>query len=711
MPIDAYSYCPGGTGKKIKFCCPDFVSELQKIGRMLEGDQQLACLTHIEQLLEKTPDRACLLAIKAALLRSTDRFEEAVANAAYFLEKHPENTTALAESAMITAAEEGGLTALGPLYRAVEIADGEISDRLYEAMQVVSDILLHEGEWLAGRALLRLQMAVAQDDERPTAKLFALNQSPEVPVLFKDAPTLADCPADAPWKSRFDEAMAPARTGKWRTAADRLSALAEQIADWPEIWRNLAMLRGWLGDKPGFIETLQKYAALDVPLEDAVEAEAMAMLSADDPLGDRCEMLSLTWTVKDAEQLAATLLAEPRAIRIPFDPAMFGDADGPPPKDGFLLLDRQQGETFDGVTPQTLSRVLGQAMFYGRQTDREARLEVIGVVASDVEPLKTLLGEMAGESLDDAVDQTTMGHVSASQELLHNKWRPPKKTTREQFDKLVAAYRRYALLERWPEMKLGALGGETPREAAAEKSSRVKVLAAILVLDGWLERMPGGFDFNELRKQLDLPTLDPLDPAEVKIDDLPAVRLCRVEVQKASDEVLLAAYRHARAFATAKALRKFALALIERESLAGREERLQAYSILARMEEDPQRTMEYVTRGRREGTAAGQSDAAWDLLELSLRFEQGDARESQELLSHLQNRHMEEPGVAESLMRLLVRYGVLRPDGTPVGPPPMQHEPILAAADQAMPGQPAPGKIWTPGSDQPGGEKKLWTPD
>ncbi|HUT14352.1 MAG TPA: hypothetical protein VMY42_27955 [Thermoguttaceae bacterium] len=711
MPIDAYSLCPGGTGKKIKFCCPDFVAELQKIGRMLEGDQQLACSKHIDQLLQKTPDKACLLAIKAALLRSTDQFEEAVVNAAHFLEKHPENTTALAESAMITAAEEGGQAAIGLIHRALEIADGEISDRLYEAMQVVSDVLLHEGQWLAGRALLRLQMAIARDDERPTAKLFALNQSPEVPVLFKDAPIFANCPPDAPWKTRFDEAMAPAQAGKWQTAADRLAALVEEVGDWPEIWRNLAMLRGWLGDNSGFIETLQKYAALDVPLEDAVEAEALAMLSADDPLGDQCEMLSLTWTVKDADQLETTLLAEPRTIRIPFDPATFSDADNPPPKAAFLLLDRQQGEEADDVTPQTLSRVLGQAMFYGRQTDREARLEVIGVVGADVEALKTLLGEMAGESLEAAVEQTTMGHVSASRELLHNKWRPPKKTTREQFDKLVAEYRRYALLERWPELKLGALGGKTPCEAAGEEASRVKVMAAIMVLDCWLERMPGGFDFNELRKELELPTLDPIDPGEVEIDDLPAVRLFRVEVEKASDEALLLVYRHARAFATAKALRKFALALIERESLAGREERLQAYSILARMEEDPQRAIEYVTRGREAGLAAGQSCAAWDLLELSFRFEQGDGNEVQELLNHLQNRHMEEPGVAESLMRLLVRYGVLRPDGMPVPPPPMYHEPILAAADQGMPGQPAPGRIWTPGSDQPGGEKKLWTPD
>jgi len=713
MPIDAYSLCPGGTGKKIKFCCPDFLAELQKISRMLEGDQQLACLKHIDELLRKTPDRACLLAIKAALLRSTDRLEEAAATAAHFLEKHPDNTTAMAESAIIMAVEEGGLAAVGLIHRALETADGEISDRLYEALRVVSDVLLHEGRWMAGRALLRLQVAIAREDEQPVAKLFALNQSPEVPVLFKDAPTLTNCPADAPWRARFDEAMASAQMGKWQTAADRLAVLAEEVDDWPEIWRNLATLRGWLGDKPGCIEALRKFAALDVPLEDAVEAEALAMLSSDDPLGDRSDMLSLTWTVKDAEQLETALLADGRAIQIPCDPTLFGGADNLPSKAGYLLLDREQPDEFDDVKPQTLSRVLGQAMFYGRQTDREARLEVIGVVDSDVEPLKALLGEMADGSLEDAVEQTAMGHVSASQELLHNKWRPPKKTTREQFDKLVAEYRRYALLERWPNLALGVLGGKTPREAASEEASRVRVLAAIMVLNCWLERMPGGFDFNELRKELDLPTLDPIDPNEVAIADLPAVRLFRLDVEKASDEVLLLAYRHARAFANAAALRKFALALTQRESLTGREERLQAYAVLARMEEDPQEAIQYVTQGREEALAAGQSCATWDLSELSFRFEQGDGNEAQRLFDHLQSRHMEEPGVADSLMRLLIRYGILRPDGTSPPLPPIQQEPILAAADQPVPGQPAPepGKIWTPGSEEPGGEKKLWTPD
>ncbi len=77
MPLDAYSLCPCGTGKKIKFCCPHLLGDLQKIERMLEGEQNLACLSHIEHLQQQEPDRACLLAIKGLLLRATGQWEAA----------------------------------------------------------------------------------------------------------------------------------------------------------------------------------------------------------------------------------------------------------------------------------------------------------------------------------------------------------------------------------------------------------------------------------------------------------------------------------------------------------------------------------------------------------------------------------------------------------------------------------------------------------
>ena len=38
MPsIDPYSPCPCGTGKKVKFCCPDLINELNEIQSMLEA--------------------------------------------------------------------------------------------------------------------------------------------------------------------------------------------------------------------------------------------------------------------------------------------------------------------------------------------------------------------------------------------------------------------------------------------------------------------------------------------------------------------------------------------------------------------------------------------------------------------------------------------------------------------------------------------------
>ena len=42
MAINAYSSCPGGTGKKIKFCCGDLLDEFEQIERMVDGQQYLA---------------------------------------------------------------------------------------------------------------------------------------------------------------------------------------------------------------------------------------------------------------------------------------------------------------------------------------------------------------------------------------------------------------------------------------------------------------------------------------------------------------------------------------------------------------------------------------------------------------------------------------------------------------------------------------------
>ena len=119
----------GATGKKIKFCCSDFLTELEKIDRMLEGQQHAACLQHIESLRRQpaNTDRQCLLAYQTMLLRATGQLEAAQTLVAYFLQKYPANQAALAESAILNTMKRDFASAMNFLQRSIAEAKGSWS--------------------------------------------------------------------------------------------------------------------------------------------------------------------------------------------------------------------------------------------------------------------------------------------------------------------------------------------------------------------------------------------------------------------------------------------------------------------------------------------------------------------------------------------------------------------------------------------------------
>jgi hypothetical protein len=709
MSLDAYSLCPGGTGKKIKFCCGEFLAELQKIDRMVEGEQYLACLKLIDTLLELEPgrDRPCLLATKCMLLRTTDQRAAAEAATTAFLAKHPDNQIALAERALLVA-ERDARQAMGLLQRAIRAAGGNVSGRVYEAIGLTAAAMLREGFPLSARALLELQCELVEQDPRSLELLAALSRAADVPLLLRDSRPSVPCPEDAPWKDRFHAALDPIERADWQTGAERLTALAADVPDAPAVWCNLATLRGWLADNPGCIDALHRYAALRAReaggLEDAVEAEATAMLLTDDPLGDRLEMFRLEWTIKDVERAQEGFLSAPRFRAIPFDPAQFSDAQTPPPKAAYMLLDRPMPESAEGLSVETAPRLLGQAVLFGRQTDREARLEVIGVAGDEVQAVKEMVSQAAGDAVEPQPKEEVVGHWSASQKMMRAAWQPPRGTSADQIRALLRQYQRETILNRWPDVRLGVLAGRSPREVAGEEDYRVRLLAAILVLEYWSDRLQGEIDFNELRAQLGLPVLEAIDPRQQPVDQLPTVRLSRVSVEGLSDDELRLAYGRAGAMGVRAALRKFAEAIVDRPSLADSNERLHAYATLAHNETDVARALEYVDKGRRAAEAKKQSSASWDMMELSLHFAARDGHGIGRLIDHLQHHHVNEPGVAEALTQMLIDVGMLRPDGTPAFAP-------EAATAAAEPPAAEPGGLWTPDSAQPtAGGGKLWTP-
>ncbi len=707
MPIDAYSLCPGGTGKKIKFCCADFLHELEKIDRLLDADQTAACLQRIEQLLEGGPPRACLLATKGMLLRSGGQLESAAANAAAFLQRFPDNPVALAESAILAAIEGQPKTAFQQLLKAMPAGSGDMEHRVYQAMGIVADCLMDEGQWHAGRALLHSQMLLADDDSAPAERLLEVNRARWLPLILKDDPPLRPAPEGAPWAGRFEAAMKPLADFRWREAAEGLAKLAEELPDMPVLWHDLAILRSWLADVPGTIDALRKFAALDVPLEDAVEAEALAMHLDSDPLGDLIDMLKLTWTVRDPQRLQDALLAEPRVVQIPVPPAAAAGSQTPPPRMMGAVLDRRPANA-DALSLETMPQVVAEMMLFGPQTDRPARLDVLGLGDNQAEEVVAWLLGVAGDAIDPQPQRESVGEMSASREGMQHKWYPPENTPPERLIELINQRVHRFLLEQWPARPLGCFGGKSPREAAADPTQRVKLLAAILLLEAWQQDFLVKFDFNDLRRGLGLPPLESLDLAETSAAALPLVRLGRVTVAALSDKNLLHVFHRARIFAAREALKNSAQEMVRRESLAGNPERLPAYVALAQTAADFPQALGYLEQGRQGSLAAGQSCASWDLLELSFRFTHGGADEVERLFQHIQGRHMSEPGVAQALTQLLVDAGVLRPDGTPARRPPMPEDALATAEGPAAA---APAKLWTPDSPQAGGGGgKIWTP-
>jgi hypothetical protein len=241
---------------------------------------------------------------------------------------------------------------------------------------------------------------------------------------------------------------------------------------------------------------------------------------------------------------------------------------------------------------------------------------------------------------------------------------------------------------------------------APEPAYRTRLLGAILVLET-ADREEGPFGiYNELRARLGLPVNEAIDLGDASASRLPLVRLSRLVVEKLSDEQLLDAYKAATLWNVRAALRPLVTEVVNRPGLDDKVDKAHAYGTLARLEDDGGRAISYVAQARVLAERAGASTARWDLEELRLHLEQHNGAEAARLFDHLQRSHLREPGVAEALAGLLMSMGIMRPDGSFVEAEEEEKSPILVPG-----GAGAPGKLWTPGGDQPAGEKRaIWTP-
>src|SRR5262245_26739529 len=332
MPVDPYAFCLCGSGKKLKFCCGDLAGEIEKIHRMIEGDQPRAALRHVEQALAKNPGRASLLDLKSALELSLGEIDAARVTVNEFVTKNPDSATAHACQALLLAETGDAPAAAHSLQRAIELIDQDMPQRVLEAIGIVGRALLSTGHVVAAQAHLWLHAAIApKEDVRSRELLVGLNHYSGLPLILRDQLHFRPWPADVPWAKDALEASHLADHGRWQKAVAVIDRLGQQYGADPTLVYNRALLGGWLADERALVAGLHAFAQLDVPIDDAIEAEEVAQLLDPDQRDEQLDSVLQVFEINDLDALEARFSSDPRVETFAVDPASL-PPDQPPPR-------------------------------------------------------------------------------------------------------------------------------------------------------------------------------------------------------------------------------------------------------------------------------------------------------------------------------------------------------------------------------------------
>lgn len=707
MAVDPYALCPCGSGKKLKFCCTDLVGEIEKIHRMIEGEQPRAALRHVEQTLASYPGRASLLDLKATLEMSLGEMDAARKTVAEFVASNKDSATAHACESILLAEDDKPREAVDSLQRALALVEREMPLRVFEALGAVGGALLEAGHILGAQAHLWLHAALApKDDTRSREVLAALNHYSGLPLLLRDQLRFRRWPENAPWKGDAEKATRLADNGKWREAVGIIDQLGQKHGADPALVFNRALLGGWLADDRALVAGLHAYSQLEVPLDDAVEAEAIAQMLDPDLKEKRLDSTIQIFEIRDLDALIAKFSSDKRVQSFEMDPQLFAGRDQPRPRSTFVLLDRPMPATGVDLTRDAVPRLTGILAIYGRETDRPERLEFSIDKGPGFDPAVATLKEVAGDAIGDLLEVKVVGSVSPTDQAINWRWHPPRDTPPEVRRRLLDEERRAAIVERWPKLPQPALGGKSPLESKDNPELRIPLMASVLILEQGGNADRDVDSIAELRRELNLPQPDSITPAGEPMSGLPLARIARLKIEDVSDDDLVMLYRRSILVGAQAATLRVAREAVTRSSLADRIPPADAYQRMIAVERDPDRALVLINAAREHSKAAGQSTASWDLAELELHITTGNVDEAKGMLAQIEREHRDDPQVAAALYQLLYETGVITDDQTPH----MHLQEMAPAAAAASAAEPA-GKIWTPGSDRPsGGKSALWTP-
>ena len=168
---------------------------------------------------------------------------------------------------------------------------------------------------------------------------------------------------------------------------------------------------------------------------------------------------------------------------------------------------------------------MAQVLLFGRETDRDARLELPMISSRGRDKIQPVLAGVLGPIDETAVSHREVGRLSLTRELLRRIGNCRAPRAPKEALSLVNRLRNAVLQEQWMQVPLAALGGQSPQAAAGDASQRRRLAAVVMVVEEWAEQSGANLDGNQLAHLACVPTLEPIDPQVTPPEMVPLVRL------------------------------------------------------------------------------------------------------------------------------------------------------------------------------------------
>ena len=728
MAFDVYSPCPCGSGKKLKFCCQPLAGEMDKAQTFFENKQYRNALLTLEGLSGAHPGNAWLLTLEASIYLEMGKTAEANAVLRKLIDAHPNHLLGIGLFALTELAlHSRELKVARPaIYRAFQRCPRAYPDLVFSLATTLAQLMEIRQRWMTCRAHLTLALKFSPDDDRQDSfyRMLEFDGDTDIPYLFRGVHQLAvwegDGDEDEEIAQQTSKGQRLSAHGCFGPAARVYERLADQFPDNPVFWQNAGLCRAWEGEESTAAEALHRAAELHTDFETAVEVEALAqLLDRNNATGDnRVDSVTVQYHVPSVAKLLTILDDQERCIRQPIPQADSEDVDDVNrPVAEYDILDRSpDGLVTEEISPGDLPLILGKLLVFEPPDAQSALVSITGWEGDHLNEAVSLFEAATG-------DQATRNETDKPNTLLGVcreaiaeglSWHFPEKTP--------FALRRKLLIERWedfannrwPDLPLMGLDGRTPREAAGEETLRVRLAAAVAVLDvdAVIERMY--LDLSGVYEQLGLaePQLLAVDE-QTPLNALSVMQLLRLPISQLSDSQLKDVFRRAMLIQHPRLLDTVTQDVVSRPALMDDlgPEASKVYQTLAILARDRGRHTEALEWFRQQTDFVKSDDDTFEtslmceLRELTLRLEDPSDPELKPLIQRFREIYVPKfPSLGERLRQLLETYGVPaeRLSDIPAG--------VVAGT---APGSSAEQGIWTPGetggtSDEP--QQKLWLP-